>query len=158
MMNLGYLGLSHIDIQTNSDAGLVGQCDRAQRVDIFSFQNPLRLHKQLCQTVSINIMIEQECIPIGCVPPAHLPYLGGVCLGGWVSAWVGVSCGLSHHTFDVTCMLSLLQLRMKSNAAAYIVLVMWPDKECWNTPPPCGQNSWHTLVKTLPSRNYCCER
>ena len=29
--------------------------------------------------------------------------------------------------------------------------------------PPChahppGQNSWHTLVKTLPFRNYCCGR
>ena len=24
---------------------------------------------------------------------------------------------------------------------------------CWDT-PPCGQNSWHTLVKTLPFRNY----
>ena len=26
------------------------------------------------------------------------------------------------------------------------------------TPSPRGQNSWHTLVKTLPFRNYCCER
>ena len=25
-------------------------------------------------------------------------------------------------------------------------------------PPPCGQNSRHTLVKTLPFRNYCCGR
>ena len=24
--------------------------------------------------------------------------------------------------------------------------------------PPCGQNSWLTLVKTLPFRNYCCGR
>ena len=28
--------------------------------------------------------------------------------------------------------------------------------DCWDTQSPCGQNSWHTLVKTLPSRNYCC--
>ena len=24
--------------------------------------------------------------------------------------------------------------------------------------PHCGQKEWHTLVKTLPSRNYCCGR
>ena len=36
----------------------------------------------------------------------------------------GVPCDISHHAFDVTCMLSLLQLRLKSNAAAYIVVVM----------------------------------
>ena len=24
---------------------------------------------------------------------------------------------------------------------------------CTPAPPPCGQNSWHTLVKTLPFRN-----
>ena len=26
------------------------------------------------------------------------------------------------------------------------------------TPPFCGQNSWHKLVKILPSRNFVCER
>ena len=25
-------------------------------------------------------------------------------------------------------------------------------------PPPCGQNSWHTLMKTLPCRNFVCGR
>ena len=51
---------------------------------------------------------------------------GGVCLPRGVSTW-GVSAqgGVSaHHIFDVTCMLSLYQLRLKSSAAAYIVLVM----------------------------------
>ena len=27
----------------------------------------------------------------------------------------------------------------------------WADNK-----PPCRQNSWHTLVQTLPSCNYCC--
>ena len=27
-----------------------------------------------------------------------------------------------------------------------------------DNPPPRGQNSWHTLVKTLPLRNFVCER
>ena len=31
-------------------------------------------------------------------------------------------------------------------------------KDCWDTPSPRGQNSCHMLVKTLPSRNYCCCR
>ena len=91
---------------------------------------------------------QQECIPVGCVPLAHLPYLGkgvcclpsrvcarpvGVCLGvsakrevssQGVSVRRGVPCDLSHHAFDITCMLSLLQMKLKSNPAAYIVLVM----------------------------------
>ena len=25
---------------------------------------------------------------------------------------------------------------------------------CWHACPPCGQNSWHTLVKTLPCLNF----
>ena len=105
---------------------------------------------------------KQECIPVGCVPPAHWPYpivswggclpKGGVCpgdvyLGGCLPKGCvyleGVPCDLSHQAFDVTCMLSLLQLRLKSNAAAYIVLVMWPDKECWDTPPfPSPPTMW----------------
>ena len=28
---------------------------------------------------------------------------------------------------------------------------------CWEANPPL-QKEWHTLVKTLPSRNYCCAR
>ena len=45
----------------------------------------------------------------GWVPSAHLLY-GGVFLG--VSDWLGgVPCDLYHHAFDVTCMVSLLQLR-----------------------------------------------
>ena len=28
---------------------------------------------------------------------------------------------------------------------------------CWDTPPPRGQNSRHTLVKTLPFRNYVAD-
>ena len=50
----------------------------------------------------------------------------------------GVSCDLSHHAFDVTCMLSQHQLSFNTRAAAYIV---WP--RCmlgYTTPPPCEQN------------------
>ena len=47
----------------------------------------------------------------------------GVSVSG-VSAKGGVPCDLSHHAFDVICMLSPQQLRLNSNVAAYIVLVM----------------------------------
>ena len=66
---------------------------------------------------------EGLCLPRGGVVSAQ--GRGCVCPGG-VSTW-GVSAqgGVSaHHAFDVTCMLSLYQLRLKSSAAAYIVLVM----------------------------------
>ena len=58
----------------------------------------------------------------GGVCPAGGVCLGSVCLWGVCSG--GVPCDLSHHAFDVTRILFLLQLRLKSNAAAYIVLVM----------------------------------
>ena len=36
----------------------------------------------------------------------------------------GIPCDLSHHGFDLTCMLPPHQLRPTNSAAAYIVLVM----------------------------------
>ena len=44
----------------------------------------------------------------------------------------GVPCDLSHHAFDVTCMLPPHQLRLDTSAAAYIVLT-----HCILGPPPC---------------------
>ena len=46
--------------------------------------------------------------------------LGDACPEGMcVSAW-RASCDLSHHAFDVTCMLSQHQLIVDTSAAAYI--------------------------------------
>ena len=53
---------------------------------------------------------------------------GGICPGC-------VPCDLSHHAFDVTCLLPLLRLRLKSNAAHYIVVVMSPSKGMLGHPP-----------------------
>ena len=53
--------------------------------------------------------------------------------GGGGSAW---PCDLSHHAFDVTCMLPPHQLRPTNSAAPYIVLVGHVTR----TPPPCEQN------------------
>ena len=85
-----------------------------------------------------------ECLPRGCLPKGvsaqgglsrGVSAQGSVCSGrclpkggvypeGMSVCPRGVPCDLSHHAFVVTCMLSLLQLRLKSNAVAYIVLVM----------------------------------
>ena len=125
----------------------------------------------------------QECIPVGCVPPAHWPSRGGVsvldcknpggvcpggvCPGGvmWgcmsrgvsvqgvsargLSAW-GWSCDLSHHAFDVTCMLPPHQLSVNTSAAAYIV---WPRCMLGYTAPLLW-TEWQTGVKILPCRNF----
>ena len=83
---------------------------------------------------------------------------GGVwprgCLTQGMSDLGGVPYDLSHHAFDVTCMLPPHQLRPTSSAAAYILLVGHVTcKACWDTKPPlphCEQNSWHTPMKILP--------
>ena len=53
-------------------------------------------------------------------------YWGGMhgCRGGcaWLPGGGCVPCDLSHHAFDVTCMLSPHQLRASSYAPAYILV------------------------------------
>ena len=68
------------------------------------------------------------CPEGGVCPGGSLPggavgglYPGGVCPGGLPRR--GVPCDLSHHAFDVTCMLPPPQLRPTNSAAAYIVVV-----------------------------------
>ena len=82
------------------------------------------------------------CLPGGCLPR------GGVCQGG-VCQW-SVPCDLSHHAFDVTCMLPPHQLRLNTSAAAYILLT-----HCMlgYTPPPCGQTDACKLI-TLPKTSF----
>ena len=97
----------------------------------------------------------QGCTWLGGIPAWGVPAWeggctcpGGACLGGCTSArgtcwrgvpargvpvWGGVPCDLSHHAFDVTCMLPPLQLRHTKCAAAYIV---WPRCMLGYTPPP----------------------
>ena len=59
----------------------------------------------------------------------------------------GVPCDLSHHAFDVTCMLPQYQLRHINSAPAYILLPGYVTcKACWDTPPPPVDRQ--TLVKT----------
>ena len=65
---------------------------------------------------------------------------GGVLHGG-VLHLGGVPCDLSHHAFDVTCMLPPHQLRHTNSAPAYILLPGHVAcKACWDTHPPSEQN------------------
>ena len=88
--------------------------------------------------------------PRGCSPSGGSPSKGGFSIPGGFSIWGvlhprggspsggvlhrgGIPCDLSHHAFDVTCMLSPHQLRPTNSAAAYIVVV----QGMMGYPPPC---------------------
>ena len=57
---------------------------------------------------------------------------GGAWQGGMYGRGDAWPCDLSHHAFDVTCMLPPHQLRPTNSAAPYIVLV----GHVTHTPPP----------------------
>ena len=81
--------------------------------------------------------------------------LGGACLGGCTCpGGEGVSCDLSHHAFDVTCMLPLHQLSVSTCAAPYIV---WP--RCMlgyhpTPPPPVNRMTNRCKNITLPQASF----
>ena len=82
-----------------------------------------------------GVSAQDSVCPGGVCPGGVCP--GGVCQGclsRMVSARGGVPCDLAHNTFDVSCMLSLLQLRLNSNAAAHIVLGHVTCDACCDTP------------------------
>ena len=77
----------------------------------------------------LTATVKQECISLECIPSAAVAASGRRCLPG----------GLPGGGVDPQ------------------------DPEADISPPPdpedpCEQNSWHTLVKTLAFRNYCCGR
>ena len=103
---------------------------------------------------------KQECIPVGCIPPAHWLHLvvsSGACMPGghacWGDVWSGGACPGDVHAWGCG---GCAQGRGHVCPGGHA----WPGKVCWDTcmPPCCGQNSWHMLAKTLPFRNYCCGR
>ena len=93
----------------------------------------------------------------GCLPR-------GVCSWGvpaWgvgVPAW-GVPCDLSHHAFDVTCMLPSHQLRLITSAAAYIVFGHVTCGACRDTTPsPPLVDRMTDTCKNITFANYVCGR
>ena len=79
------------------------------------------------------------------LPGGHAWLLPGGCMVAG-----GVPCDLSHHAFDVTCMLSPHQLRASSYAPAYILV-----GHVTRTPPPCGQTD---TCKNITFANFVCGR
>ena len=78
--------------------------------------------------------IKQECIPVGCVPSAAVAVCPGVSAQGSVSArGVSVQGGV--------CWGGVCWEGVCPGVSAQGV--------CVCTPPHCGQNSWHMLVKTI---------
>ena len=78
-------------------------------------------------------------------PPGGSPSRGCVC----------VPCDLSHHAFDVTCMLPPHQLRHTNFAPAYILPGHVTCNASWDTHPPCGQTD---TCKNITFANYVCGR
>ena len=80
----------------------------------------------------------------------------GACMvaGGhaWLPGGVCVPCDLSHHAFDVTCMLPPHQLRLITCAAAYIVF----GHVTTHTPPPVDRMT--DMCKNITFANYVCGR
>ena len=82
-------------------------------------------------------------------------HLGGspsreVCSWGGVCSWGSVPCDLSHHAFDVTCMLPPHQLRHTNCAPAYILPGHVTCNASWDTHPPLWTDkhlSKHNLRK-----------
>ena len=83
---------------------------------------------------------------------------GGACVAGGVHGRGGAwPCDLSHHAFDVTCMLPPHQLRPTNSAAPYIVLV--GHVTCMPPPPPpTPVNRITDRCKNITFANYVCGR
>ena len=92
----------------------------------------------------------QDCIPVGCVPPTCCPYLpaciepggvysrGGVCSKGGTCLWSGGGFCFG----GVIC--------------SWGVPASGPGgiPACNGAESPCGQSSWHMLLKILPCPNF----
>ena len=94
---------------------------------------------------------QQECIPVGCVPSAAVP----------ISLAMHAPC----HTHRPAMHAPLPHMPPATHAPCHVcppchaspLTCMSPTHAPYHAcPPPPGQNSWHTLVKTLPLRNNCC--
>ena len=106
-------------------------------------------------------IFEQECIPVGCVPPPCCPYLPACTApGGVYLVWVGVPGpgGTWSGVYMVPggCTWSwgyLVRGAVPGPRGMYLVpsgVYLVPGGYLPRYSPPHEQNSWHTLLKILP--------
>ena len=95
--------------------------------------------------------IKMRCVLINITVKHNLVFLNSGCLPRvGVSDQGGVPCDLSHHAFDVTCILSLLTETDHQCSCLYSAGHVTLQSMLGYTPHPlCGQNSWHTPMKTM---------
>ena len=81
---------------------------------------------------------------------------GGFSIWGGSPSQGGVPCDLSHHAFDVTCMLPPHQLRHINSAPAYILLPGHVTcKACWETHTPrVNRMTDRCKIITLPQTSF----
>ena len=123
--------------------------------------------------------IKQACIPVECVPPAHWPYLvvsakHAPChtcppaTHAPPATHTPLPCMLPCHACPLPHMPPLPTMHasplcMPLPRMSQLPLPCMPPPHTppamhapprLHMPPPCGQNSWHTLLKILPCPNF----
>ena len=108
-------------------------------------------------TISRGVSVQGMPAQGGCLPRGVFA-LGGVCLGGGACPCGclprGVPRDLSHHAFDVTCMLSCHQLRLITSAAVYIVFGHVTCGACLDTTTPVDRMT--NTCKNITFANFIC--
>ena len=126
----------------------VGVCVRACQCVCCTFHT-LRVYSHLWfirRELLRELFDKQECIPVGCVPPAVV----AVCWGVW-----GVSASVLAGIHPPRCGSgdpSARPLNLPPGCGPGDLQGM-----LGYYPSPCGQNSWHMLLKILPCPNFVAD-
>ena len=106
-----------------------------------------RMHSSRMHTRHSLTIVGGGCLPRGVSAQGVSAQGGGVCLGGCLPRGVsalGVSCDLSHHAFDVTCMLPPHQCSC-----------LYGDPgACWDTTPTVNRMTDRCKNITLPQTSF----
>ena len=98
------------------------------------------------RAINFQIYSQQECIPVGCVPPAHWPYATRMAPAMHAPHHACHPC----HTHS-SAMYSLCHAHPR---AMHAPPATPPAMHAPYHAPPRGQNSWHTLLKILPCPDF----
>ena len=109
--------------------------------------------------IQIYTLIQQKCIPVGCVPSAAV----AVCWGGvYASCILGYPPGRQPPWAECVCPRRSVSAEGGlpgggGSAQEGCLLGGIPVCTEADTPPPCGQNSSHTFVKILHCHNFVAD-